>query len=330
MKTTLSALVIGMVGGLSLAVFDAEAHMEVSASVQINAVADFHAPLEAHGGWIVVGSYGRCWRPAHVAWGWRPYCDGQWVWTDCGWYWDSDEPWAWACYHYGGWVYDSTYGWVWVPGIEWAPAWVSWRVGAGYIGWAPLGPGGVFIGVGAPFVFVNAIHFHHHVRPSMVIVNNTTIINKTTQITDMKRGTRTFEKSGPQKVIINEGPGVAVVQKATGQQIKARPIREVVSRTAVPSSVRRTAPGTSAKEKGPVVNEPPKARGQQAPDQVVPAPKKQPDPVPSHPKQFRQPTPPGKSAPSRGGPPGAPPKKGKGGGHGGHGRERSRSVVGLV
>jgi hypothetical protein len=34
-------------------------------------------------------------------------------------------------------------GWVWVPGDEWAPAWVEWRVGGGLVGWVPLGPQGV-------------------------------------------------------------------------------------------------------------------------------------------------------------------------------------------
>ncbi len=31
-------------------------------------------------------------------------------------------------------------GWFWVPGDEWAPAWVDWRYGDDYIGWAPLPP----------------------------------------------------------------------------------------------------------------------------------------------------------------------------------------------
>ncbi len=33
------------------------------------------------------------------------------------------------------------YGWVWVPGNVWAPAWVSWRTANSYVGWAPLPPG---------------------------------------------------------------------------------------------------------------------------------------------------------------------------------------------
>ncbi len=38
------------------------------------------------------------------------------------------------------WFYENGYGWIWVPGNEWAPAWVSWRGGGDYYGWAPLGP----------------------------------------------------------------------------------------------------------------------------------------------------------------------------------------------
>ncbi len=69
---------------------------------------------------------------------------GRWIWTDDGWYWASDEPWGWAAYHYGRWYYDDYYGWIWIPGYDWAPAWVEWRYGGDYIGWAPLGPYAVF------------------------------------------------------------------------------------------------------------------------------------------------------------------------------------------
>ncbi len=57
-----------------------------------------------------------------------------------GWTWVSDEPWGWATYHYGRWVNIVGTGWVWIPGHTWAPAWVSWRYGGGYCGWAPLPP----------------------------------------------------------------------------------------------------------------------------------------------------------------------------------------------
>src|SRR2546429_2750366 len=83
---------------------------------------------------------GRCWRPGRVDAGWRPYCDGHWQRTDAGCYWASDEPWGWATYHYGRWDRSVEFGWIWVPHTQWAPAWVSWRQGAGYVGWAPLPP----------------------------------------------------------------------------------------------------------------------------------------------------------------------------------------------
>src|SRR5579862_4774706 len=81
--------------------------------VHINSVADFNAPLGPLGSWTTVGAFGRAWRPARVAVGWKPYSNGSWVWTSAGWFWQSDEPWAWATYHYGSWQYDASLGWVW-------------------------------------------------------------------------------------------------------------------------------------------------------------------------------------------------------------------------
>ncbi|HEU4384734.1 MAG TPA: DUF6600 domain-containing protein [Anaeromyxobacteraceae bacterium] len=103
----------------------------------------FQAALGPYGEWVAVSPYEEAWRPAGVDSGWRPYFDGYWTWTDDGWFWVSDEPWGWATYHYGRWFYDGTFGWVWVPGYDWAPAWVAWRYGDGYVGWAPLYPGAV-------------------------------------------------------------------------------------------------------------------------------------------------------------------------------------------
>jgi hypothetical protein len=115
----------------------ADVDVDVDASVSIDT---FHGSLAPYGEWIVVGTYGRVWRP-HVATGWRPYYYGRWEWTNEGWLWVSDEPWGWAAYHYGRWTTDPYYGWVWVPGYQWAPAWVSWRYSGDVVGWAPLAPG---------------------------------------------------------------------------------------------------------------------------------------------------------------------------------------------
>jgi len=161
MKTRLVVLLFAMVTAFGLRTFQAQAEVSFSAGIEISSPADFYDPLAASGAWVSIHQYGRCWHPARVEAGWRPYTVGHWEWTDVGWYWVSDEPWAWACYHYGSWTLDPTYGWIWVPGVEWAPSWVSWRVGDGYCGWAPLPPPGVVI-VPSFFVFVEERRFHEH------------------------------------------------------------------------------------------------------------------------------------------------------------------------
>jgi hypothetical protein len=100
----------------------------------------FQSGLSPYGDWVRSGAYGTAWRP-RVATGWRPYYYGRWEWTNEGWLWVSEEPFGWATYHYGRWAWDGGLGWVWVPGYQWAPAWVSWRFGGDVVGWAPLAPG---------------------------------------------------------------------------------------------------------------------------------------------------------------------------------------------
>ncbi len=104
-------------------------------------IPEFDAPLEPYGAWFDTADYGAVWQPDVAAGGdWAPYVDGGWEWTDLGWYWETDEPWGWATYHYGRWVQLEDPGWCWVPGSDWAPAWVSWRACDTHIGWAPLPP----------------------------------------------------------------------------------------------------------------------------------------------------------------------------------------------
>ena len=104
----------------------------------------FYDSLEPYGDWISVDGYGYCWRPnaAMDDPEWRPYTVGNWVHTGGGWTWVSEEEFGWAVYHYGRWVQLEDLGWAWVPGYEWAPAWVAWRTTEDeqYVGWAPLPP----------------------------------------------------------------------------------------------------------------------------------------------------------------------------------------------
>ena len=101
------------------------------------------------GNWIEAEGYGYGWQPdlAVSDPNWRPYADGYWAYTDYGWTWISYEDFGWATYHYGRWANLADYGWVWFPGsdLDWGPAWVSWRTGGDYIGWAPLPPRGLGI-----------------------------------------------------------------------------------------------------------------------------------------------------------------------------------------
>ncbi len=100
----------------------------------------FYDQLAPYGHWENVDVYGWVWKPYRTQPGWRPYSDGYWVYTEYGWTYQADNDWGWAAYHYGRWAYLDYYGWVWVPGTEWAPAWVAWRNDDNYIGWAPLPP----------------------------------------------------------------------------------------------------------------------------------------------------------------------------------------------
>ena len=92
--------------------------------------------LGGYGDWRYDGSYGNVWVP-HQGYGWRPYNDGRWSYTNGGWFWVSYEPWGWAPYHYGNWGWSFDFGWYWIPGNVFAPAWVSWYSYGDYVGWCP-------------------------------------------------------------------------------------------------------------------------------------------------------------------------------------------------
>jgi hypothetical protein len=95
--------------------------------------------LGDNGSWTYVSSVGTWgWRP-YVSVGWRPYFNGYWGHRGGALTWISYEPWGWVPYHYGRWAYEPAFGWVWLPGYAYSPAWVYWLYGPSYIGWAPAG-----------------------------------------------------------------------------------------------------------------------------------------------------------------------------------------------
>jgi hypothetical protein len=158
----------------------------------------FYDQLSPYGQWIENPDYGYVWLP-DAGPDFKPYAtNGHWVYTDEGWAWDSGYPWGWATFHYGRWFFQDNYGWMWVPGNEWAPAWVQWRNSNEYYGWAPLAPNvsiNVAVGGGytppphywcfVPHQYVASPQINnYYVRETnnVTIINRTTIINNTTVI----------------------------------------------------------------------------------------------------------------------------------------------------
>jgi hypothetical protein len=208
--TTLIATLV-LVTSISARPAAAQTHLDVSLTV-------FHDSLAPYGNWAVSAHFGNVWLPRQVNTQWRPYSVGYWTYTDVGWTWVSDEPWAWATYHYGRWAFDPTLGWVWVPDTVWGPAWVAWRSGPDYTGWAPLPPGVVVSGAIDPhidsfaFVFVRTQYL---AEPRLVTyieppARNVTFVRLTTNATY-------YSVSGG--VVINRGVRVETVEHVIGHAV---------------------------------------------------------------------------------------------------------------
>ena len=201
----------------------------------------FYDNLSPYGTWVVLDGVGWCWQPRAVVVdrGWSPYCNsGHWVFTDCGWFWQSDYSWGWAPFHYGRWYQHERCGWVWTPDRTWGPAWVTWRSGGDSCGWAPLPPHAEFdvrlgwrfngVRVGATFdfglrpdhfTFVAVHDFNRHdfararlpVTEVRNVYNRTTIINNTTVVNN---------------TIVNRGIPADRVAAATHTQVRKVSIKE--------------------------------------------------------------------------------------------------------
>ncbi|QIP15807.1 hypothetical protein G8759_25840 [Spirosoma aureum] len=153
-------------------------------------VESFYDELAPYGQWTQYPGYGNVWIP-NAGPDFQPYASaGHWVVTEYGNTWVSDYAWGWAPFHYGRWIYDPAYGgWIWIPGTDWGPAWVSWRSGGGYYGWAPLGPGmniNININIPAPYwtfvpqIYITSPRVYSYCVPRPNVINiyqNTTIIN---------------------------------------------------------------------------------------------------------------------------------------------------------
>lgn len=86
--------------------------------------------------------YGDVWKPTQVQQGWRPYEPCHWTFNRemNAWFFDDKTEWGAIVHHYGRWTLDAQQGWLWVPGQEFSPGWVSWSQRPGEVGWAALPP----------------------------------------------------------------------------------------------------------------------------------------------------------------------------------------------
>ncbi|MEB2782584.1 DUF6600 domain-containing protein [Algoriphagus sp. C2-6-M1] len=180
-------LMIGIVAIIWISPTEAQAENVAGVSFQV-----FYDELMPYGDWVKDGRHGYVWLPA-VYDDFHPYgTNGHWVMTNYGNTWVSDYDWGWATFHYGRWYFDDNYqSWAWIPDYDWGPAWVDWRTGGGYYGWAPMGPGfSINFRVNIPsnywifvpqrrFAYVNVYNYHVPHARRVKIYNNTTIINNT-------------------------------------------------------------------------------------------------------------------------------------------------------
>jgi hypothetical protein len=194
----------------------------------------FYEELSPYGDWVYTRDYGWAWFPRDVHPYWRPYHDGRWVVTQHGWTWVSYEPFGWATYHYGRWAWDARFGWLWVPGTVWGPAWVSWQYGGGYVGWAPLPPavgfqigiglrlGGFDLRIGIRPDYYNFVPERRFLEPRLSgyyvpTARNVTIIHNTTNITNY-----TYIDNR----VINQGVDRQRIEQVTGTRVQERRLAE--------------------------------------------------------------------------------------------------------
>jgi len=212
----------------------------------------FYDALSPYGQWIDYPQYGYVWMP-DVGPDFKPYAtNGNWVYTDGGWTWASNYPWGWATFHYGRWFFEDDYGWMWIPGNEWAPAWVSWRQSPDYYGWAPLGPSisiNVSNGGGynppahywcfVPQQYVTSPHVNNYYvseQQNVTIINNTTVIHNTTIVNNRVNNTTVVNNNVTNNNVTNNrvtvnnnyagGPDPAEVSRVTGTPLRPVALRE--------------------------------------------------------------------------------------------------------
>ncbi len=232
----------------------------------------FYDELSPYGTWIQDPQYGYVWRPDVDQSQFRPYyTEGRWAMTEYGNTWVSNYDWGWAPFHYGRWVYNNYRQWIWLPDSNWGPAWVNWRSGGGYYGWAPMGPSiNINIRFGRRynlptycwnFIPQRSIYNNYYPRYNYgrnnIYINNTTIINNTyvynrrTYYGGPSRydiGRATNRNVTVYRVGRSDRPGASVINNNNVEIYRPRPSRGESNRNAAPNNYQRGSLATISNE----------------------------------------------------------------------------------
>ncbi|MGE5278159.1 MAG: DUF6600 domain-containing protein [Acidobacteriota bacterium] len=219
----------------------AEAHASVSVGFSF-----FYDEMAPYGQWVTVADYGEVWCPRHVAVGWQPYLNGRWIYTEYGWTWVSFDPWGGDPYHYGTWVFTGDWGWAWIPGTTWAPAWVTWCDYGDYIGWAPVPPSFSIglVGYSGPAIVDPPRSYVFVPTRSFVGADVRTVrLDPAQNATLVSRGRRITSFAVSDRVVRTGGPQVSRIQKVTGTRVQ--PVSLSAAKTR-PAPIAATATRTRA------------------------------------------------------------------------------------
>src|SRR3984893_1497071 len=200
----------------------------LSQPAQAQEAIDFRAALDGYGQWVQHPRWGEVWIPNQMPPDWQPYRMGHWAYTDeWGWYWDSEEDFGWVTYHDGRWAFDRGLGWIWIPGREWGPAWVDWRQGDNFVGWAPQPPDDaidedyetpdtyMFVRAGdllAPQVYVVFLE----PRERFAYYNRSFLVNRSVML------------RGGSRIAVNPGVPPAFIARASGRPFRPVSIAPIV------------------------------------------------------------------------------------------------------
>jgi hypothetical protein len=204
--------------------------------------------LDDNGDWRPYPEYGNVWFPRVEA-GWAPYHVGHWTWIDpWGWTWVDDDGWGYAPFHYGRWArVEGRWGWIPGPIAErpvYAPALVVFVGGGGIafggnVAWFPLGPREVYVpSYPVSQAYVNRVNTSNTTVSVTQVTNvyHTTIINKTTTITNVNYVNRNVQGAVvamPQRAFASAQPVAKAAVAVNAQQIASAPVSV---RAAIPPS----------------------------------------------------------------------------------------------